>query len=83
MARNITIALPEDLAKRLRIRAAEEDMSVSRYISTLLERELTQEPAAAVSSTHGGPAGAQELPGYWEAFERWKKAGGEPEPGPR
>jgi hypothetical protein len=59
-------------------------MSVSRYLGALLERELSPEPAPAPSPEQAGAAHpGKELPGYWEAFERWKKVGGEPEPGPR
>lgn len=35
--KNITIALPEDLARWLRVKAAEEDRSVSRWLAELLE----------------------------------------------
>ncbi|MDE0125066.1 MAG: hypothetical protein OXN97_10875 [Bryobacterales bacterium] len=35
--RNVTIALPEDLARWLRVKAAEEDRSVSRWLAELLE----------------------------------------------
>ena len=34
--KNVTITLPEDLARWVRIRAAEEDRSVSRWIAELL-----------------------------------------------
>ena len=34
--KNITITLPDDLARWLRIRAAEDDRSVSRWIADLL-----------------------------------------------
>lgn len=35
--RKVTIALPEDLARWLRVKAAEEDRSVSRWLADLLE----------------------------------------------
>ncbi len=35
--KNITIALPEDLARWLRAKAAEEDRSVSRWLAELLD----------------------------------------------
>ena len=35
--KNITIALPEDLARWVRIRAAENERSVSRWLADLLE----------------------------------------------
>ena len=34
--KNVTITLPEDLARWLRVRAAEDDRSVSRWIAQLL-----------------------------------------------
>ena len=34
--KNVTIALPDDLARWLRVRAAEDDRSVSRWIADLL-----------------------------------------------
>ena len=41
--KNVTIALPEDLARWLRVKAAEDDRSVSRWIAELLERMRRQE----------------------------------------
>jgi plasmid stability protein len=35
--KNVTITLPEDTARWLRIKAAEDDRSVSRWIGELLE----------------------------------------------
>ena len=35
--RRVTITLPDDLARWLRVRAAEDDRSVSRWIADLLE----------------------------------------------
>ena len=40
---HITIALPEDLARWLRVKAAEDDRSVSRWIAELLEGRRRQE----------------------------------------
>ncbi len=40
---SITIALPEDLARWLRVKAAEDDRSVSRWIAELLEGRRRQE----------------------------------------
>ena len=36
--KNVTITLPEDVARWLRVKAAEDDRSVSRWIAELLER---------------------------------------------
>jgi len=41
--KNITITLPEDVARWLRVRAAEDDRSVSRWIRELLERKRHHE----------------------------------------
>lgn len=41
--KNITITLPEDLARWLRVRAATDDRSVSRWIRELLERKRHRE----------------------------------------
>ena len=37
IVKNVTITLPEDLARWLRVRAAENDRSVSRWIAELLD----------------------------------------------
>lgn len=36
--KNVTIALPEELARWLRVKAAEDDRSVSRWVAELLQR---------------------------------------------
>ena len=36
--KNVTITLPDDLARWLRVRAAEDDRSVSRWVADLLAR---------------------------------------------
>ena len=41
--KNVTVTLPEDLARWLRIKAAENDRSVSRWLAELLERMRRQE----------------------------------------
>lgn len=41
--KNITIALPEDVARWLRVKAAQDDRSVSRWICELLERKRHRE----------------------------------------
>ena len=41
--KNVTITLPEDLARWLRVKAAEDDRSVSRWIVDLLERMRRRE----------------------------------------
>ena len=41
--KKVTITLPEDLARWLRIEAAKDDRSVSRWLAELLERMRRQE----------------------------------------
>ena len=41
--KNITITLPEDVAKWLRVKAAEDQRSVSRWIGELLEQTRRRE----------------------------------------
>ena len=41
--KNVTITLPEDTARWLRVRAAEDDRSVSRWIAELIERMRRRE----------------------------------------
>ena len=43
MMKNITITLPEDLARWLRVRAAENERSVSRWVAELLAGIRRQE----------------------------------------
>ena len=41
--KNITITLPEDVARWLRIKAAQDDRSVSRWLAEMLQRIQRQE----------------------------------------
>jgi len=41
--KNLTITLPEDLAHRAKVFAAEQNTSVSRYVGTLLTEKLEAE----------------------------------------
>jgi plasmid stability protein len=43
--KNLTITLDEETARLARVRAAERDMSVSRYVGELLRRELRHDEA--------------------------------------
>ena len=47
--KNITITLPEDLVRWLRVRAAENERSVSRWVAELIDRTRRQEDAYAVA----------------------------------
>jgi hypothetical protein len=39
--KNVTITLPDDLVRRARVEAAKADKSLSRWISKMVERELS------------------------------------------
>ena len=47
--KKVTISLPEDLARWLRITAAKDDRSVSRWLAELLERMRRQEDQYAAA----------------------------------
>ena len=47
--KNVTITLPKDLARWLRVKAAEDDRSVSRWIAELLDRMRRQEDGCQVA----------------------------------
>ena len=50
--KNITITLPEEVALWLRVRAAQNDRSVSRWIAELLEDMRRQEDEYQVAMKH-------------------------------
>lgn len=43
VVRNVTVTLPEDVARWARIRAAQENMSVSRFLGAILQGQMSQE----------------------------------------
>ena len=47
--KNVTITLPEDVARWLRVKAAKDDRSVSRWIRELLERQRRREDAYEIA----------------------------------
>ena len=47
--KNITVTLPEDLARWVRIRAAENERSVSRWLADLLEGMRRQDDGYAIA----------------------------------
>ena len=53
--KNVTISLDEELARWARVRAAEQDMSLSRFLATILRERRTREEgyAAAMESFLG------------------------------
>ncbi len=75
--KNVTISLQEDLARWLRVRAAEQDTSISRYIAELLARERQDNAAyrlAMVDALRTRPQvlreGNQRLPARDEVHDR-------------
>ena len=64
--KNVTVTLPEDVAKWLRVRAAEDDRSVSRWLADLIEGmrrredeyEIAMEQALAVKPENLSESGA-------------------------
>jgi predicted CopG family antitoxin len=56
--KNLTISLEVDVYQRLRIAAAEGDMSMSRYVSQLLERQIRSKMSAreAIEKWLSGPS---------------------------
>ena len=44
--RNVTITLPDDLARRARVEAAKADKSLSRFVSEIVESALGSKPRA-------------------------------------
>ena len=50
--KNITITLPEDLARWVRIRAAENERSVSRWMADLLEGLRRRDDEYAIAMKH-------------------------------
>ena len=53
--RNVTISLDDDLARSVRVRAAQCDMSVSRYIADLLRKEAGRDAAIQTGPGPGAP----------------------------
>jgi plasmid stability protein len=41
--KNVTVAMDEDLARWVRVKAAEQDVSVSRYLANLLRETMQSE----------------------------------------
>jgi plasmid stability protein len=50
--KNVTITLPEDLARWLRVRAAENERSVSRWVAELLDGMRCQEDKYEAAMQH-------------------------------
>jgi hypothetical protein len=57
--KNVTITLPEEVAKRARVAAAEAEMSLSRWISGLVQLELGDWP-------EGATTGDNLYRGHWQ-----------------
>ena len=60
--KNITVSMADDLALKLRVAAANADMSVSRFLAQTLEQSLIGAANARVSARIGAAAGEFEVP---------------------
>lgn len=65
--RNVTISLDDETARWARVRAAQCDKSLSRYVAELLSRERHREPEAPPTD---GPVDVTE-PEYQAAMKRY------------
>ncbi len=77
MKRNVTVVLSEDAARWLRVEAARQDTSVSRYLGALVEKERRRDEgyASAMARFLGRAprvleASTKPLPGREEVHER-------------
>ena len=60
--KNITVSMADDLALKLRVAAANADMSVSRFLAQTLEQSLLDAAKSRVSARIGAAAGEFEVP---------------------
>jgi hypothetical protein len=47
--KNVTITLPDDLARRARVEAAKQDKSLSRFVADLVEKQCKAEDSAKLA----------------------------------
>lgn len=69
--RNVTITLDEEVARWVRVRAAREDTSMSRYVSELLREQMIREDryAGAMRSFFSRPVRAISRDGRYPTRE--------------
>ena len=67
--KNVTITLPEDVAAWLRVRAAEDGRSVSRWLAELLDGMRSED--AEIRSCHGALSGQEATQA---GLDRWSQA---------
>ena len=79
--KNVTITLPEDIARWLRVKAAENDRSVSRWIAELLAGMQRQEDEYEVAMKRYLAMKPRKL--EWPDGRRPTRAGLHDRPGPR
>ncbi len=68
MKRNVTIALDEDTARWLRVEAARQDISVSRFVAELLGRYMGSAGGYEQSMKEFLSRGPRELKGKGTAY---------------
>lgn len=81
--KNITITLPEEVALWLRVRAAQNDRSVSRWIAELLEGMQRQEDEYEVAMKHALSIEPESLNESGEPYPSRDSLHDRPRSGPR
>ena len=81
--KNITITLPEDVARWLRVRAAQSERSVSRWTAELLDGMRRQEDEYEVAMRHALSIEPERLNESGEPYPSRDSLYDRPRPGPR
>jgi hypothetical protein len=63
--KKVTITLSEEAARWVRVRAAEQNTSVSRLVGQMLEDQMLEEKMSQGDRTHS--------PAYQEAYRQWRE----------
>ena len=71
--KNVTVTLPEDVARWLRVRAAQEDRSVSRWLAELITEKRRQEDQYVVAMERSLAVKPREL--QWADGRKPTRAG--------
>lgn len=61
MSRNVTVKMEEDVARWAKVRAAEHDRSLSRYLGDVLAREMRREQSYDAAMTRYFERDAYEM----------------------
>ena len=68
--KNVTVTLDEEVARWARVRAARDNVSLSRYLGGLLEEQMQHERAYETSMTRYLSRGPEPLKGEGETYPR-------------